>query len=258
MKQTITAVIPAKNEQDNIERCIKSVLWCDKIIVLWMGRDKTGHIAKKLGAEVIVKHSSETSDFEAVQENINYAIDHCKTDWILRIDADEVVTEELKEEIQNLLNAKLQTEKIVAYRIPRKHFLMGSFLKGGDWSYDKLVRLFKPSCARYDPIVQVHEQLNIKGEIGVLKSSLLHYSHPTIEIALKKFNTYTDVEIKDMKESLPKAFFDFVVQPPYIFARWMIWHKGYRDGARGLVGAALRSWYAYLLYGKYIQYKLKT
>lgn len=253
--KTITAVIPAKNEEQNIQRCINSLLWCNKIIVMSMGEDKTGIIAKKLGAEVIERNKSNKSDFVAVQENINYAIDHCTTDWMLRVDADEVVSEELQKEIKELL--RHPTTDIVAYRIPRKHFLMGGFLKGGDWSYDKLVRLFKPTCARYKPIVQVHEQFTVIGKIEYLKHHLLHYSHPTIEIALKKFNTYTDVEVKDMKESMMKAMFNIIVQPPYIFLRWMIWHKGYVDGLRGIVGAALRSWYAYLLYAKYIQYKLK-
>ncbi|HLL61047.1 MAG TPA: glycosyltransferase family 2 protein, partial [Candidatus Nitrosocosmicus sp.] len=261
----------------NIERCINSLLWCDKIIVMWMGKDKTGEIAIKLGAEVIEmnKNPPAGGDFVGVQKNINWAIDNCKTDWILRVDADEVVSKELQNEIEVILNksegslanarnanklrdssALPQNDNIVAYGIPRKHYIWGGFLKGGDWSYDRLIRLFRPQFARYDPIVHVHEQFRVTGKIGYLKHHLLHYSHPTIGIALKKFDTYTDVEVNDMKQSLPKAIFNFFIQPPYVFLRWMIWHHGYRDGLRGIIAASLRAWYEYLLYSKYLVKKL--
>ena len=168
-QQTITAVIPAKNEEKHIEQCVKSLKWCTKITVMWMGNDKTGEIAKKLGAEVVKMNSSKTDDFIGVQKNINWTIDHCSTDWMLRIDADEVVTEELKDEIFSILNYKSQilndksisnnkilNNIIVAYGIPRAQYFWGGFLKGGDWAYDRLVRLFKPKFCRYEPLVKVH------------------------------------------------------------------------------------------------------
>ena len=70
--QSITAVIPAKNEENNIERCIQSVLWCDKVLVISTGTDKTEEIAKKLGAQVVIKNKSNEDDFEEVQKNFNW------------------------------------------------------------------------------------------------------------------------------------------------------------------------------------------
>lgn len=269
MKQTITAVIPAKNEEKNIERCLKSVSWCDRILVLWMGDDKTGQISRKLGAEVIEINKSEQDDFIAVQKNINWAIDNCKTDWILRIDADEVVTEELRKEILSIIaidsvpgflhpssRDTYRDINIVAYGIPRKQFFFGGFLKGGDWAYDRLVRFFKPKFARYEPLVQVHEQFKVNGNIGYLKNSLLHYSHPDLETAINKFNSYTSVEIKDLKESYLNALLKMIFLPPYIFLRWMIWHNGWRDGLRGVVAGLFRAWYEFILYAKCLEKKL--
>jgi glycosyltransferase involved in cell wall biosynthesis len=250
MRQTITAIIPALNEEDNIERCIKSLLWCDKIQVLWMGHDKTGEIAKKLGAEVIVKNTSEKDNFVAVQKNINWAIDHATTDWILRIDADEVVDTFLQSEIEHHLETLTDT---VAFRIPRKQYFWNGFLKGGDWAYDRLVRLFKPTYARYEPIVHIHEQFKVEGNIGELNYALEHYSHPTLKVARAKFQKYTDVEVYDMKISKQNALFNMVFQPPYVFLRWMIWHHGYKDGIRGIVAGAYRGWYEYLKYSKYLR-----
>lgn len=249
-KQTITAIIPALNEQDTIERCIKSLLWCDKIQVLWMGNDKTGERAKKLGAEVIVKNNSTKDDFITVQKNINWAIDHATTDWILRIDADEVVEKTLQAEIEHIFE---NLTDIVAYRVPRKQYFWNGFLKGGDWAYDRLVRLFRPQNARYDPIVNIHEQFKVNGKIGELTYSLEHYSHPTLKVAREKFQKYTDVEIYDMHISKSNAFFNLIFQPPYVFLRWMIWHHGYRDGIRGIVAGAYRGWYEYLKYSKYLK-----
>ncbi|MDO8609939.1 MAG: glycosyltransferase family 2 protein [bacterium] len=247
MKQTITAVIPALNEEKNIERCINSVLWCDKIMVMWMGNDKTGDIAKKMGAEVIKMNTSDKDDFIKVQKNINYAIDQCKTDWMLRIDADEVVTDELKNEIISTLS-----NSPIAYGIPRAQYFWNGFLKGGDWAYDRLVRLFKPKFCRYDPIVAVHEQFKVNGHIGYLQNKLLHYSHPTLKDARNKFQKYTDVEIQDLHISKFEAALKMCTLPFYIFLRWIIWHQGYRDGVRGLVAGIYRGWYEYLLYSKYL------
>jgi len=250
--ESITAVIPAKNEENNIEKCIESVKWCNTVIVMWMGNDKTGEISKKLGAEVVEMNKNENDDFIAVQKNVNWAIDNCKTDWLLRIDADEVVEEKLKQEIQDILNQKVDK---VAYGIPRKQYFLGGFLKGGDWAYDRLVRLFKPNSARYNTTSHVHEQLIVNGLVGFLKHSLLHYSHPNVEVLRKKFNSYTDIQINDVNESRVGALLKMLFLPPYIFLRWMIWHHGYKDGIRGVVAGLYRGWYEYLLYSKYLKLK---
>ncbi len=249
---SITAIIPAKNEERNIERCLKSLDWCDHVIVMLMGNDKTGTLAQKMGAEVIEKNKSDNDDFIALQKNINWAIEHTKSEWILRIDADEEVTSDLKKEILATIN---NSTDIIAYGLHRNQYFWGGFLKGGDWAYDRLVRLFKKGYAEYDPIVNVHEQFKVKGPIGYLKFSLNHYSHPTLQDARKKFDSYTSVQINDMNDSRFRAYFNLIFQPPYVFLRWMIWHHGYRDGIRGLVAAWYRANYDILLYRKYIANK---
>lgn len=245
--QTITAVVPAKNEEQNIERCLKSVLWCNKVLVISTGTDKTAEIARGLGAEVVEKNKSDIDDFEEVQKNLNWAIETCSTDWMLRIDADEVVTPELANEIKQTIG-----NSPVAYGIPRQQNFLGTFLKGGDWAYDRLVRLFRPSYCRFEPIVKVHEQFKVNGKIGYLKNSLLHYSHPDKKTLLKKFDSYTTLEAKQLKETKLSAFFKLIFIPPYIFLRWMIYHRGYRDGFIGMKAGLMRAYYDVLLYSKFI------
>ena len=249
--ETITVIIPAFQEEMQIEQCISSVIrWCNEVVVVWMGTDKTGEVARKLGATVYTRNTSSQPNFKKVQENINWAVEQVKTDWILRIDADEVVTEKLKNEIQNVLSKNIQSP--VAYGIPRSQYFWGGFLKGGDWAYDRLVRFFKKGYAFYDESVLVHEQLSVKGAIGYLSSPLLHYSHPTLQNAVEKFNIYTSLEAKDIHDSKVVAFFKMCLLPPYIFLRWMIWHHGWKDGLRGVVAGLFRGWYDFSLYAKYL------
>ncbi len=248
--QTITAIIPAKNEEKNIERCINSVLWCDKVVVISTGTDNTANMARNLGAVVVQKNKSNIDDFAELQLNLNDAIDACTTDWVLRLDADEVVTPELKQEIQEIL--KTHTESVVAYGIPRKQYFLRKFLKGGDWAYDRLTRLFRPQFCRFDPIVKVHEQFKVNGEIGFLTEPLLHYSHPDMKTLMRKFESYTTIEAQGLKESKLTAALKLVFLPPYIFLRWMIYHKGYIDGWTGVQAGALRAYYDLLLYSKFL------
>lgn len=249
--QTITAVIPAKNEEKNIERCIKSVLWCDKVLVISTGTDKTADIARRLGAKVAEKNMSDADDFEELQRNLNWANETATTDWVLRIDADEVVTEELEEEIrENVLTFK--HSNVVAYGIPRKPNFLGTFLTGGDWTYDRLTRLFKPQFCKYEPIVKVHEQFQVNGTISYLKSSLLHYSHPDKKTLMKKFESYTTLEAQQLQETKLSALIKLIFVPPYVFLRWMIYHKGYRDGWVGVQAGTMRAYYDILLYSKFL------
>ena len=246
----IIAVVPTRDEETNIGRCLESLSWCDEIVVIVTGHDNTAKIARDHKATVIEKHSQDKDDYEALQKNINWVIDNVKTDWILRVDADEVVTKDLEGEIKEII--KKSEGNIVAYGIPRKQYLLGHFLKGGDWAYDRLVRLFKPQFCRYEPIVKIHEQFKVMGKVGYLSQSLLHYSHPDMKTLMRKFDVYTTLEAKQLKDSKPVAFFKLLFLPPYIFLRWMIYHHGYRDGFMGIIAGAMRAYYDILLYSKYL------
>lgn len=247
--KTITAVIPAYNEEKNIERCLKSVLWCDKIILLSMGNDNTEKIAKTFDKIEIKKFKTDKPNFELVQTAINWAIDNCKTDWVLRIDADEEVTKGLEEEIKH----KIQNiTDIVAYGIPRNQYFIDGFLHHGDWAYDRLTRLFQPEFCRYEPIVPVHEQFKVNGRLEFTKSKLNHYSHPNLKSVVEKFQLYTSMEAKDLKIPKLLAVVKLVYRPPYVFLRWYLYHLGCLDGQRGLIAGIMRGWYEYLIYAKYL------
>ncbi len=256
-RQTITAIVPSGNESQNIKRCLSSLLWCDQIQVLFMGNDKTDEIAKELGAKVIKFDKAKYANIVGVQKAVNWAIDHSQTDWMLRIDADEVVTSAVQQEIQDLLHqSQKDLQSPVAYGIPRKQYFLGGFLKGGDWAYDRLVRLFKPENCRYEPIVSVHEQFKVNGKVGYLKNALLHYSHPDFKTLIKKFSFYTTLESQQIKDDFFASLLKMLFNPIYIFLRWFFYHHGYRDGIKGIFAGFARGSYDFLLYFKRLKYLL--
>lgn len=248
---TITALVPARaHDEHSLKQCIDSLLWCDSILILWMDGEKPLFLQNKKIA--LIEKAWEGTPFIRVQKAINWALKNIESDWFFRVDADEVVTKELATEIQKIVH---QEKTLDAYGIPRKQFFWGGFLKGGDWAYDRLVRLFKSGIAHYSEKNSVHEQFIVNGTIGYTKNALLHYSHPTLAVAVEKFNTYTSLEIEDMHTSLFNAYVHMFLLPPYIFLRWLLWHHGYRDGMRGIVAALFRAWYEFLLWSKYIESK---
>ena len=251
----LTIVIPAANESANIERCVRSALaLTDHVVVYCMGTDDTGGKAASLGAHVVT-WAPKLSPFSDVQEAINHAGDHCHTPWIMRIDADEEITPKLATEISQRLEHPPMN--VVAYGIPRAQFFIGKFLYWGDWGYDRLVRLWQPSKARYEHAqdTHVHEQLTVHGEIGYLTERLNHYSHPSWAVLNEKFQKYTDLEARSLTISSAEAMMKALLLPPYITARWIIYHHGYRDGIWGIAAGFVRGWYDWLIYTKYVKLK---
>jgi len=250
IESSITVIIPAGNEEKNIERSIKSVIdWCERVVVIASGSDETARIAEKLGAKVVVKKPDpKKSIFISIQEWINDIASNATTEWIMRLDADEVVTNALREEIIEFVTP--QVTNLSAYGIPRSQYFWGGFLKGGDWYYDRLIRLWKRGAAFYDSSCAVHEQLTVKGEVGYLKSRLEHYSHPTLKVYIEKINSYTSLEIENMSETRSEALRKMLYVPPYVWLRWFFYHHGYRDGWRGIVAATMRAYYEFLRFAK--------
>lgn len=225
------------NEEENIGKCLSSVAdWVDEIVVVdGTSTDKTVDIAKGFKAKIII-----TDNPPIFHINKKKAIEACAGEWILQLDADEVVTDELKKEILTVINDQRPTtnsQTVNGYWIPRKNYFLGKFLTKGGQYPDYSLRLYRRGKGNL-PAKNVHEQAVVEGQIAYLKNPLLHYSYPNFNHYLSHFNQYTDIFARELKDQKIKIGFTSAVhhtllKPLYWFLLTYIRHKGFMDGFPG-------------------------
>lgn len=245
----ISVVLAVYNEEDHLRSCLESVqdLAWEIVVVDGGSADKTLQIAKNFGAKVI-----KTNNPPVFHINKNKAIDAALGDWILQLDADEVVSEDLKKEIKEVTKQK---NDFNGYWIPRKNFFLGRFLKKGGQYPDYTLRLYKRGKGRL-PAKDVHEQATVEGKVGFLQNDLLHVRDKTFADYLEGFNRYTDLMASQLKSTnLKNNFFVFlnflVIKPLLWFGKAYFRHLGFLDGFPGFIFAlfsALRFPVAYIKY----------
>ena len=238
----LSVVLITKNEEANIERCLASVAWADELVVIdSQSTDDTVKIATRCGARVFSPMWRGYGP--AKQEGVNQA----SGDWILSIDADEVVSPELAEEIRAVLSNR--TDRVGFY-IPRKTEFLGRWILHCGWYPDHLLRLFRKSDGRFNDAV-VHEKVVVEGATGFLRGHLLHYSYPDLEHYLRKFNTYTTLGAEEAYRTGKKAgWSDLVIRPPVAFIKHYISKQGFRDGMQGFVLSVLSAMAVLTKYAK--------
>lgn len=245
----LSVVLAVFNEEANLENCLESLKDLTWEIVICDGgsTDKTLEIAKKFKGRII-----EAKNLPNFHINKNRAIDAAKGDWILQLDADEVVSSKLSDEIREVVNSKTD---INGYWIPRRNLFLGRFLKKGGQYPDYTLRLYKRGKGRL-PGKDVHEQARVEGKIGYLKNDLLHLRDKQFSIYMERFNRYTDLLASQIPASKVKisviSFVQYLfLKPSFWFLKAYIRHRGYVDGFPGFVFAlfsSLRFPVAYLKY----------
>jgi len=235
----LTTAIIACNEEKNLPAAIKSVEdLVSEIVVVVDSRttDKTKEIAEKLGAKIFVRK------FDNFANQKNFAAHKAQGDWTLSLDADEVITPELTREIKSKIqNPK---SKINAYSMPRKNIILGKFIKYSRWQpeLDRHIWLWRKGKGHW--VGDVHEEVEVDGEVGRLKNPKLHYQYETVNEFLKMMNRYSELEAdqrvkKGVKFSFSRMFFD----PIYNFLVRYFYRLGFLDGWRGFVLSCLMGIY---------------
>jgi len=277
----LSVVLATRNEEENISRCLKSVkLIADEIIIFdEYSTDKTKQIAESFGAKVFLHPHHDI--FHITKQK---AIDMAKGEWILQLDADEVVTPELAEEIKKVLRGELivikdpkkqklfsrhqellelrdrklgnGSDEIVAYFIPRINMFLNKPLIHAGVYPDGVIRLFKRGKARL-PGKSVHEQMEIDGKVGWLNGDLLHYDSPTLKRYLARLNRYTDLKAQELKSSkTPKNLWSFLLftiwHPAYTFMLLFFRHLGFLDGVNGFLWSFFSALHFPIAYFKYV------
>jgi len=235
----ISVAIATFNEEKNIERLLESVAsWTDEIVVVdGSSTDKTVEIVKRYKTKIII-----TDNPSIFHINKQKAINACTSDWTLQLDADEAVTDELKDEIIEVinLNPKPHTlNPLNGYWIPRKNFFMGKFLMKGGQYPDYTLRLYRKGKGRL-PCKSVHEQAEIEGKTAYLQNSLLHFPYADFYEYLEHFNRYTDIFAQEYREnklslSVGSIINHIFIKPLHWFLSSFIRHKGFMDGFAGFI-----------------------
>lgn len=224
---SLSVIIITKNEAKNILACLESVKWADEIIIFDSGStDNTVELCTKYTTKIF------QTDWPGYGLQKNRALNAATSDWVLSIDADEIVTAELQAEIQQLLSSE---PPHVAYRILRLSKYCEKYLYYGDWKNDYCVRLFKRQAA-YFKEVAVHESLMVEGKTGTLNNRLLHNSFNNLEDVLQKVNEYStlgaNLHLRQKKTaSLRKA----ILRGLWTFVRSYVLKLGFLDGREGFM-----------------------
>ncbi|MEW6321345.1 MAG: glycosyltransferase family 2 protein [Acidobacteriota bacterium] len=239
----LTVTVITHNEAAHIEAALASVAWADEIVVVDSGStDDTVALARKHTDRVIVR------DWPGYVAQKNFAAGEARHDWILSLDADERVSEPLRDEILELM----RSDAVLAagYRIPRVTFHLGRWLRSTDWYPDHQLRLYDRRRARWAGRY-VHESVAADGPVGELRHELLHYAYRDIAHHLQTMDRYTTLAARQMHEDGRRAgWLDVLVRPRLAFFRNYVLRGGFRDGMPGLIVSSMNAHYVALKFAK--------
>jgi glycosyltransferase involved in cell wall biosynthesis len=233
MRKTLSVAMIAMNEEANLPHTLESVRWADEIVLVDSGsKDRTLEIAQSFGAKT--SHHA----FGGHGEQKNVALDLCTCDWILLLDADEVLTPALQDEIRDVLSGE---PGYGAYWIPRLNLILGRWMRHGGFYPDHKLRLFRRGAARLSEGVGPHSTPQFEGPRGTLKHDMLHYAYPDMNVYLEHMNRYSS-EIAQLlhnkgrnSKSLPAFIWNALLNPWATFIYNYFFRLGFLDGREGLL-----------------------
>lgn len=238
---TLSVIIITKNESAHIVGCLQSVAWADEIIVLDSGSvDDTVDLCRAVTDKVY------STDWQGFGIQKQRALDKATGDWVLSIDADEIVTPELKLEIQQAI----QIGDMNGFEIPRLSNYCGRQMRHGGWFPDYVLRLFRRDCGRFTDHV-VHERIVVDGNTDRLNTPFLHDAFVDFEEVLHKVNNYSTLGAtvlyeRGVRSSLRKA----IMKGVWTFIRTYFLKAAFLDGQQGLMLAISNAEGAYYKYVK--------
>lgn len=241
-QNSLSVVIITLNEEHAIQDCLSSVAWVGEIIVVDSGStDRTLDICRQFGATI---HS--TSEWHGFGYQKNLALSLASKDWVLSLDADERISDELRNEIVQALQAGNPN---IAYRMPRSSSYCGQFIRHSGWWPDYVVRLFPRLGSKFSDDI-VHEHVIFNGEIKTLNNPILHYSYHNLEEVLEKVNRYsTDGAEKMRQRGKSSSLSQAILRGLWAFVRTYFLRLGFLDGRMGFmlaVSNAETTYYRYL------------
>lgn len=235
--------IITKNEEHNIERCLKSAKWADEIVVVDSGStDRTLSICKSYQCKII------ETEWLGFGETKQLAVDQASNNWVFSIDADEEITPELQRSIEHIMNAPSAD----GFHIKRTSYYLQKKIQYSGWQSDYPLRLFNKTKGRFND-ASVHETITMNNECttAVIDAPLLHYPYPSIASHINKINLYTSLGADNLHQQHRRASLLYAFASGGIkFIKMYLFKRGFLDGKEGLVLALLSSFSSTLKYFK--------
>ncbi len=241
----LSVIIITFNEERNIRRCIESVRdIADEIVVVdSMSTDSTEEICNTLGVRFF------SQKWLGYSEQKNFANSLASNDWILSIDADEALSEELKKSITELKKRDFDEHNV--FCLNRLTNYCGHWIRHCGWYPDRHIRLWNRKIGRWNGII--HETIRFDQPVAktIIKGDLLHYSYKDIEDHMRIANKYTSLIAHEKFEKGKRcSFVKMYLSPPFAFIRDFIFKRGFLDGKRGYAICKINSFSTYLKYLK--------
>lgn len=240
----LTVVVLTKNEEKNIADCLESVAgWASEILLVDdESSDKTVDIASQYTDKIIIRKM----DNEGKQRNFAYS--QAKNLWVLSLDADERVTEELRDEISETLSKHVACN---GFTIPRRNYIGDYWVRHGGWYPSPQLKFFRKDKFRYEEVA-VHPRAFMDDPCGHLKGDIIHYSYRNLEDFLGKLNNQTTREAKKwFDQNKPMRLGRFLWRTLDRFTRSYLGRQGFRDGFIGFAVAFYAGLYQFVSYLKY-------
>lgn len=240
----ISAVVLTKNEESSIKDCLRSLSWCDEIIVI---DDYSSDLTLKRVKEIknnrikICKRKL-SGDFAAQR---NFGLLKCKGEWVLFLDADERISLFLKKEIIGQIK---KTDNDGFY-LKRRDYFLGKELKYGETANNKFLRLGRKGKGKW--YRKVHEEWRVNGVIGELNNPIIHKQNPSLSEFISKLNKYSEIHSEEnLNEGKRSTVFKVIFYPIFKFGVNYFWKLGVLDGTRGFIIAAAMSFHSFLSWSK--------
>lgn len=242
----ISAVIIAYNEEAAIARTLASVAWCDEITVVdSCSTDRTVEVCRRHGAAVFER------PFTGYGEQKRFAVSKASNDWVLSIDADEEVSEKLRDEIRSYFaGGEVGCE---GFSMPIILVFCGRALRHYGRRERPKLRLFNRRCGNFN-LKKVHESVELAGTIRRLRGEILHYSYDDISDYFRKFNSYTSAAAREyLDKGRPPSKMQVYLRFPLEFVKSYVLHLSFMDGYPGFVWSIFSAMYPVVKYAKLLE-----
>ena len=245
----LSVVIITRDAASQIVPCLKSAAFADEIVVVDSGSaDDTVGLAIANGARIVSR------EWEGFGKQKQYAVAQAQHDWVLCLDSDERVTDELRASIE----AALRVPEFKTYKMPRRNRFMGRYLRHGEGYPDWSLRLFHRAHASWSDDT-VHEKVETLVSVGILKGDLLHESEQGIADYLHKQNGYTTIQARDLHAAGARGDAAKLVLSPLVrFIKFYVLRRGFLDGVPGLIHILIGCFNTFSKYAKLIEFNKGT